>query len=518
MKKTIAFVLALTICAMLFAACGDTTPATTQAPSTPISTTPVQTEASTTTTTPAQTEATTTAPIACTHEFEQTDTIAAGYLQDEILIYTCSRCGEEKRETGEKGIDSIKILAVGNSFSVDAMEFLWDICAGAGFREVVLGNLYIGGCTLDMHADNIEKNSAAYTYYYNDSGIWETTTKVTLDYGLTAEDWDFITIQQGSPVSGLPETYTKLPEIVSYLDQNKTNDDAEILWHMTWAYQGGSSVSGFENYGKDQQTMYDAILNTVKETVLTTEGIDGFIPSGTAVQNLRTSYLGDKITRDGYHLKYDIGRYLAGLTWFAKLTGLSASELTKTPTLFYRELYVNTPALAEAADNAAAEPFAVTPCTKTQRDFVTETKELTAKEAAYLTGLGYDPEKYLSLELSVSPYAQYQSTVNATILYRGNGGISTLSLFHATRVFEKEELPNGSLITIESGYLYFPHAWTDPTRGSTRPARTTDAVIVVDDAWWGDASYRAFDFAKADLKTPITREEMDVFKIFVPKA
>ena len=47
---------------------------------------------------------------------------------------------------------SIKILAIGNSFSIDAMEYLWHILRAGGVEEVVLGDLFIGGCPVDLHA------------------------------------------------------------------------------------------------------------------------------------------------------------------------------------------------------------------------------------------------------------------------------------------------------------------------------------------------------------------------------
>ncbi len=523
MKKFIALFLALVMVLGISACGGNTetttanTPATTtQKPAETTTSVPAPTE--TTTEKPAETTTTIVDPSFCSHNYKETETIPAGYLQDETIVSVCSLCGMEKYDIGEKGIDSIKILAVGNSFSVDAMEYLWEICTDAGFKEVILGNLYIGGCTLDTHWSNIASNSAAYTYYYNDNGIWQTNNKVTLDSALTAEAWDVITIQQGSPLSGMANSYGKLADIVAHLDAKKTNADAKIYWHMTWAYQNNTSPSGFENYGKDQATMYNAIIDTVQNTVLSTEGIDGIIPSGTAVQNLRTSYIGDKLTRDGYHLKYDIGRYLAGLTWFAKLTGISASTLTETPALFYRDLYIHTPVLTEAADAAVKAPYEVTTCVKTERELVSETRELSEEEKTYLTSLGYDPASYLVLELELTPFAQYSANGAAQIKYEGNSaGLATLSLFHTTRIFEKKEIPNGSLITVESGYLYFPHGWVDVTTGGAKTKRTNETVTIVDDAWWGDYQFRAFDFAHEDLKTDMTLDEMDVFCIFVPK-
>ena len=56
-----------------------------------------------------------------------------------------------------------KILAIGNSFSVDAMQHLWEILNGEGYTDFVLGNLYIGGCSIDGHKARIESGAADYT-------------------------------------------------------------------------------------------------------------------------------------------------------------------------------------------------------------------------------------------------------------------------------------------------------------------------------------------------------------------
>ncbi len=523
MKKILALILALT---MIFSitACGDTAETTTSG--TKETTTAKETTSSATleTTTGAEIETstaeeTTVPPVVCeNHTFGDAEITEAAYLKAGSKTWTCSACGHIQTEE-IPAIDTIKILAIGNSFSVDAMEFLWDICIDAGFREVILGNLYIGGCTLDTHAGNIETGSAAYTYYTNRDGLWQTKQNATMDSALIAEEWDVITIQQGSPDSGMPATYGKLADIIAHINEKKTNDDAKIYWHMTWAYQTGSTHSGFVNYNKDQMTMYNAILSTVQDTVLKTEGIDGVIPAGTTVQNLRTSYLGDKLTRDGYHLKYDIGRYAAGLTWFTTLTGIPASSLTATPSSYYHTLSIHTPVLAEAADAAVSKPYEVTTCTKTEQEAAFETRELTEDEKAYLTSLGYDPANYVAPELHITPFGQYSGTAAANLTYRGNTtGLTTLSLFHATRIFEKDDLPNGTLLAVKEGYFYFPHGWVDTAVGDTKTKRVSDSLVVIDDAWWGEYQYRAFDFGHADLKTPMTLDEMDVFYIFIPKA
>jgi hypothetical protein len=62
---------------------------------------------------------------------------------------------------------SLKILAIGNSFSTDSMQYLYQIMKDGGVEEIVLGNLYYGGCSLDQHMSFAKADSASYKYYKN---------------------------------------------------------------------------------------------------------------------------------------------------------------------------------------------------------------------------------------------------------------------------------------------------------------------------------------------------------------
>ena len=73
-------------------------------------------------------------------------------------------CAPEKTQEGdapwmEDGV--LKILTIGNSFSDDTMEYVWNIADSLGVEDIYLGNLYLGGCTLDTHAFNARGNYTA---------------------------------------------------------------------------------------------------------------------------------------------------------------------------------------------------------------------------------------------------------------------------------------------------------------------------------------------------------------------
>lgn len=228
---------------------------------------------------------------------------------------------------------SVKILAIGNSFSDDAMEHLAVILKGAGVENISLGNLYIGGCSLETHYNNIQSGADAYEYRVNTGDGW-TTTPRSIDYGILYDDWDVITVQQVSSHSGMPESFGCLESIIAHVKEIAKNHNVKILWHMTWAYQGDSQHPGFALYNNEQKKMYESILSGVKTRINENPDIVGVIPSGVAIQKLRESYLGDNITRDGFHLSYGIGRYTAALTWFGRLTGANVSDIDSIPDNF----------------------------------------------------------------------------------------------------------------------------------------------------------------------------------------
>ncbi len=301
----------------------------------------------------------TAAGCSCRHDYEETIIKSAGYFQEGEKHMVCKRCGEEKNEVIPE-IKTIKILAIGNSFSVDAMEHLWNIFTYAGFEKVLLGNLYIGGCSLDTHYANMQSNAPEYIYYYNNSGTWQEAAGADVISTLGMEDWDIITIQQASADSGKPETYGNLQGILDMIQENKTNADAKIYWHMTWAYQADSDHGGFAYYDNDQLKMYNAITATVGSKVEVLEDIAGIIPSGTAIQNLRTSEVGDTLTRDGYHLSLGTGRYTAALTWFAYLTGLSPDMVDFVPSQGQMEIKIYKDVIRQSVKDAVEKPFEVT--------------------------------------------------------------------------------------------------------------------------------------------------------------
>ena len=227
---------------------------------------------------------------------------------------------------------SFKILAIGNSFSEDGLHYLFNIARDNGLKNTVIGNLYIGGASLELHYKNAQANLPLYKYQKNINGTWIDYHDFTILSAITNEDWDLITLQQTSGLSGISDSFEPyLSFMINYINTHKTNNNLKIGWHLTWAYPEGSDHYSFSNYDNNQLMMYQAIIAAVREKVLDNPALSVVIPVGTAIQNLRMSFIGDTLNRDGFHLSLDKGRYTAGLTWFKSLTNLSLINLQNIP-------------------------------------------------------------------------------------------------------------------------------------------------------------------------------------------
>lgn len=218
--------------------------------------------------------------------------------------------------------DTLRVLAIGNSFSQDAIEqYLWELFDATG-KTVVIGNLYIGGCTLQRHYRNSVENIPDYKYRKVVDGVKTEYPDFTLERGLADEPWDVVTLQQASGVSGLYESYQPyLDGLLGYVTA-RTKQGVRLLWHQTWAYSRDSDHREYPNYGRNQGVMYGAIMQAGRRAV-EAGGFPAVIPSGTAIQNARATSLGDTLNRDGYHLELTYGRYTAACTWYEVLTGES---------------------------------------------------------------------------------------------------------------------------------------------------------------------------------------------------
>ena len=222
---------------------------------------------------------------------------------------------------------SMKVLSIGNSFSMNAHAYL-ERMAAAGKTDMVLGNLFIGGCSLERHYNNMKNDTPDYDYQIHSDGGYAVIHNHTLYHALISDDWDVITFQQVSNFSGKPDTFEPyLGELVNYVRGYQPN--AKLMLHETWAYEYGNSA--LDKYGNNPKQMYseiEAAYNFYSEKY-------GFeiIPCGKAFEEARKIDIFDNenggkslCAPDLHHASAPHGQYLLGAVWYEKLTGKSILE------------------------------------------------------------------------------------------------------------------------------------------------------------------------------------------------
>ena len=251
----------------------------------------------------------------------------------------------------------IRILAVGNSFSEDAVEqYLYELARESDY-ELVIGNAYRGGQGFESHWKDVSTFANTFEYRKIVGGEKTNRPKSSLRSIIEDEPWDYITFQQVSQDSGRPETYEPfLTYLINYVKLYAVNKDVKLGFHMTWAYAKDSTHGGFANYGKDQLTMYESIVAATKGALKRHPELSFLIPSGTAIQNARTSRLGDTLNRDGFHLDYNIGRYTAACTWYEAILGKNAMRNDYYPPSVSPE---DAAIARKAAHRAVRKPFKI---------------------------------------------------------------------------------------------------------------------------------------------------------------
>lgn len=253
-------------------------------------------------------------------------------------------------------IQTLKILCIGNSFSEDTTAYLAEIALKLGFSNVKAANLYVGGCSIRQHCMHAEKDMPVYRYDVNEGEGWSRTNAYKISDAILSDDWDWICIQHGTgDKSRYTElaSYDKLPWLVAYI-KKLAPCKTKIAFNMTWVGEPDFPHEEIRHYGGNQLLIYEKIAGLTKDHILTLPGIDAVAPTGTAIQNARTGEIG-LLTRDGYHLSLETGRYIAGMIFIKALTGADISDL---PWIHDEDDHVRQVAV-EAVNRAFAEPFRV---------------------------------------------------------------------------------------------------------------------------------------------------------------
>ena len=263
----------------------------------------------------------------------------------------------------------LKVLMIGNSFSVCVGNYLPQIVAKDPSSQLVLTSAYIGGCRLDRHYNNLvaaDKNPKSAPYAIK---VWNSeknpakcaVRKGNINELLKNNQYDIITIQQGSIKSFDFSSYEPYAgEIIKYIRKYQKN--AEIVIQQTWSYRSDSPR--FPTAVADQQVMYDQLKSAYGK--LAEKYQLRIIPTGDAVQIYRAespvkfkavplkdfkkpalpSDYGDVVGKfawrknkktgefyigaDSHHLN-DRGDYMQAALWYMFLFGKKADDIKFVP-------------------------------------------------------------------------------------------------------------------------------------------------------------------------------------------
>ena len=178
----------------------------------------------------------------------------------------------------------LKVLMIGNSFSNSVKRYFPQVTAASGKHKLILGSASIGGCSLQRHCSNIDKEQKdpkfrPYRFTLTEGNI---TTSSNLVTALKYKKWDIVTIQQASAHSYKKElTLDYAAKLIAYI--RKYAPQAEIVIQQTWAWRQDRCHSKKEKL--NQEIMYKGLVENYNELARIHKL--RIIPVGTAVQLYR---------------------------------------------------------------------------------------------------------------------------------------------------------------------------------------------------------------------------------------
>lgn len=266
----------------------------------------------------------------------------------------------------------LRVLSIGNSFSASVCRQLPPMAEAEG-RALAYANLFIGGCSLRRHAENLEAAAADPSFRPYRLGAHGFAPEEGLRDGADASanellargDWDVVTVQQASHESWDYANYRPFGHAVVEAVR-RACPRAEVVIQQTWAYRADDDrLRPGGAWGFDQPGMADRVF-AAYDRFAADEGIARQIPTGRAVWISRRRELspfrpyetadlesfrwpdlppqaGDVVGRLGWRRNWETGEmeigrdtihlnergeYLQALVWFGFLFGADPTQVS----------------------------------------------------------------------------------------------------------------------------------------------------------------------------------------------
>lgn len=218
----------------------------------------------------------------------------------------------------------IKILSLGDRYSAGAQRYIAKI-AKYNNEEIIAGNLMLPDATLEKHQRALSLDLPEYRFEFNEEGSVRLNVieNCKPSKALNWQDWDYITVQQGAELAGLPDSYFPyLSDILKILKE--VCPGSQPILHETWAFSARCRKPEFLAYGGSAEKMAEAVCAAVKAAAQKT-GISIVLPVGEAWRYMRRTYPDFELTTDGCHGNRQ-GDFLSSAVWYEMITGNDISK------------------------------------------------------------------------------------------------------------------------------------------------------------------------------------------------
>ena len=216
------------------------------------------------------------------------------------------------------GRDSLRILAIGNSYTEDGTAYIEEIMDGLGVarERYCVYTLVHSAATLKYWWEEMEHDAPCVL-----NRVAGNVCMVPEDSSLTAAvslPWDVVVVQQFSGDAIDYRTFNPwLRQIIGFVRGHCSNGGVAMAWQLVHSYR-----SGFAARYSDSAKRWRMLAYATAQ-MMVYDGINIIIPTGTAIQLARGSGLNNvaELTRDGTHLGYGVARYVAACVWVQTLCG-----------------------------------------------------------------------------------------------------------------------------------------------------------------------------------------------------
>lgn len=214
------------------------------------------------------------------------------------------------------------------------------------------------------------------------------------------------------------------------------------------------------------------------------------------------------------------------MIWFASLTGCSVEALTFNPAP--AEITADVMALLkESVASAIATPRVVTESAyKTgdagqtesiSSDIILEPEDFFEADQVLAAASG----AYTLFKWERVDNAYWYCTKGSSLVYPGTSSSTYNQNVCTAELYSRTQLPVGTVSICDAGWQYRPEKWLESkAAAASRPGMVSSGVVVIDEAWWSDNAWCAFNISsspKSDISANFASAAAHL-RIYVPKS